>query len=140
MFWARAWQAKWTPIDLGMASIGARPQSLASRTTYSDTSKLCLASKATFAFSGSISGHSNLSISAQLVVSGTTSQPCSIIGAKKAEIRSAALATAFMSPFSNLGMPQQSGYSTRSCTPLCASTLIAASPGVPSLKLSWQPA
>ena len=121
-------------MDAGIASIGARPVSLASATTYSETSKVCLRQQLPRSLSGSISGHSNLSISAQLVVSGTMSQPSSISGAKCAEIRWAALATAAMSPFSNLGMPQQSGCSIRTCTPLCASTLIAASPGVPSLK------
>jgi len=44
---ARAWQAKWTEIDFAIGSIGVSPTSLASRTTYSETSKVCFANSAT---------------------------------------------------------------------------------------------
>jgi hypothetical protein len=74
MFCARAWQARWmaTPPASG-CSPSARPCFFAISTTYSATSYVASDKRFTSAFSGSISGHSNFSISAQEGTSATMS-------------------------------------------------------------------
>ena len=74
IFWARAWQARWTvtPPSSGVIP-GASPSLRAMSTRYSLTSKVAAASFLTAASSGKISGHSNLNINAQDGTSATMS-------------------------------------------------------------------
>ena len=74
MFWARAWQAMCsvTPPPSG-SSPGASPSLRAISTMYSATSNVASDNFLTAGSSGTISGHSNLSISAQDGTSATMS-------------------------------------------------------------------